>query len=364
MALYLLQDIQYFKEDNPVAAMILLIGLGAVIIVFFVGNLIRNGVNSGRVRRGTGSASRRFPVFALHRIGRSYGLNGEQLKTLEYVLKTNGVTDPDRVVNNPALLDKQFKRTYKQIERSSGSDEEAQQKLALLFSVRNTIEVAQNTSADTTQQLSANMEAVLTVNQESYPVKVISTKGETVLVNCPRNSIGSLIRFPKGTRLNLSFFSKTNKGFSFNCQLIDTTDTTFGPALQLAPVEKPKAMTQRRFRRRQAIIPCAYNLIRIEEGKGKKPGKMVVEPRRIEGEATDISIGGCSVKAGTPASPGARLKIEFNCPQSPVPIAVLGQVLRINRSGLAKTIMHIKFLKVPRKAMNVINSLVFEYSDD
>jgi c-di-GMP-binding flagellar brake protein YcgR len=208
------------------------------------------------------------------------------------------------------------------------------------------------------------MEAVLTANQESYQVKVISTKGDTVLVDCPRNAIGSMIRFPKGTRVTLAFFTKMNKGFSINSQVLGTADTSFGTALQLSHAGGAKPMTQRRFRRRQALLTCGYFTVRMEESKGKKPPKMVVDHRRITGTTTDISIGGCSIKTNYSVPPGSRLKIEFDATQSADPVAVLGQVLRINRSGITATIMHVKFLKVPRRAMNVINSIVFEYSDD
>jgi hypothetical protein len=45
-------------------------------------------------------------------------------------------------------------------------------------------------------------------------------------------------------------------------------------------------------------------------------------------------------------------------------INVLGQALRINRSGAAGTIVHIKFLKIPRRAFNAINAVVFGYHED
>jgi hypothetical protein len=89
---------------------------------------------------------------------------------------------------------------------------------------------------------------------------------------------------------------------------------------------------------------------------------MVVDSRRMTGSVTDISIGGCAIKTQISVPAGSRLKIEFDYTRGASPVAVLGQVLRINRSGIANTVIHIKFLKVPRKAMNVINTLVFEYS--
>jgi ATP:corrinoid adenosyltransferase len=59
---------------------------------------------------------------------------------------------------------------------------------------------------------------------------------------------------------------------------------------------------------------------------------------------------------------GGRLKIEFT--QSGVTTAALGQVLRTNRSGTIGTVVHVKFLKVPRRTMNMINAMVFEYDDE
>jgi c-di-GMP-binding flagellar brake protein YcgR len=331
-------------------------------------NLLKNGLSFG-VKKGSsgGSTQRHFSALALHRAVKPYGLNHDQIKVLEYVFKNGGVTDPAHTLNLPAVLDKHFKRAYGQIEKSANTEEEAQQRLALLFSVRNTIDMVQNTStqAPTTQQLSVNQAAVLTVNQESYSVKVLSVKGDGILVDCPRNAIGTLIRFPRGTRVTLAFFTKTNKGFSFNSQVLGVIDTPSGPALQLSHSGRPKAMTQRRFRRRQSVLACGYYFVRVEEAKNKKSGpRMVVDARRYPGNVVDISIGGCAIKTSASVPVGSRLKIEFEYSQSVLPVAVLGQVLRINRGGVASTIMHIKFLKVPRKAMNAINTIVFEYSDD
>ena len=63
----------------------------------------------------------------------------------------------------------------------------------------------------------------------------------------------------------------------------------------------------------------------------------------------------------TPIQVGARFKIEFIL--CDINLAALGQVLRTNRTGV-NTIIHIKFLKLTQKSMNVINSFVYEYSQD
>ena len=365
MLMFLLQQqVSYFKEDDPLAGTIILIGIGAILVIVFISSLIKNGLGIGKGPRKY-TNRRRFSVFAMRRVAKTYSLDHDQAKALEYVLKSNGVVDPETTTANPVALDKHFKRAFKYIENNAHSEEEAQQKMSLLFSVRNAIDIKHNTSAGAPsgQRVLPGMEAVLSVNNNTFSVKVISTKGDSVMIDSPRNAIGTQIKFPKGTRVNLAFVSKNNKGYSFDSQVIGMAETSFGSALQLSRGREAKAMTQRRFRRTNADLNCDFFIVRVEGAKSKRsPAKMVIDARRMTGSVTDISIGGCAIKTPISVPAGSKLKIEFDHAQSAAPIAVLGQVLRINRSGISNTVIHVKFLKVPRKAMNAINTLVFEYS--
>lgn len=363
MNLYLLQSqAQYFKEDDPFAGMVILIGIGAIIVIGLVGKLLgKNQVmTKGSQSKGV-TYSRKFSIFSMFKIRSMYGLSHEQAKVLDFVLKSNGVTDPERTVANPSVLDKCFKQTYRQLEKSSGSDDGSNEKIAMLFSARNAIEVVHNTSpaSASAQNLSSGMEVVLSADQASYQVKVISTPKNSVLVEVPSTSIGSPVRFPKGTRVKLAFVTKNSKSFSLNCQIVDTENTSFGPALVLSRSQEVKAMTQRRFRRKQVILDCGFFMVNVEETKRNKPPKLTVDRRRMSGTITDISIGGCGIKTQVPATAGSRLKIEFDAHRGA--IAVLGQVLRVNRIGLSYSVMHIRFLKVPRKAVNEISAVVYDY---
>jgi c-di-GMP-binding flagellar brake protein YcgR len=359
-ALYLLQT--YFKEDDPMGAIILVAGIGGVILIALVINLIRHGIGSSGMGGSGSSQVRRFSGFTLRRIAREYGLNRDQIKVLEFVFKHDNVADPERVMANPAVLDKHFKRAYQQIERFTTSDEEAQLQIARLFSTRNAIEFSQNAAANgPPPRITANMTAVLASGGDSYPVRVISSRGDLTTVESPKNALGNTVSISKGARATLSFFTKTSKGFSFEAQVVGADGNTRMPAIQLARAGRPKNLVQRRFRRRHVGINCTLRPIRIEEtGSGrKKKIRMITDARRFKGTIQDISIGGCAIKAGGGISAGSRVKIEFDYGNT-FGVAVLAQVLRINRSGIS-TVVHIKFLKVPRKAMNAINAAVFDY---
>jgi hypothetical protein len=366
-SLFLLQNVQYFKEDDPLAATILLVVIGAVIVISLAVGFIRNGIQGGGGRGRTAVTPRKFNAFTLRRIANTYGLDKDQTHLLEFVFRNDSVSDPERVMRNAALLDKHFKRAYRTIEQNAETEEEAQQRLVGLFSLRNAIEgnPAGGGSAASTSQLAENTAAVLSTGKESYPVRVISAKGEFVVVESPRNALGTPVRIPKGSKVSLSFFTKSSKGFSFDSKVVAAADTPHGPGLQLSHSGKAKALAQRRYRRKQVVASCVFYFVFVETAKtgNKKVPKLMVDSRRFVGTIQDISIGGCSIKTSAPVQVGSRLKIDIDYSDDST-ITVLGQALRTNRTGAVGTIIHIKFLKVPRKAFNNINALVFGYDEE
>jgi hypothetical protein len=365
---FLLQS--YFKADNPMDGMILLFVIGAIIVVSLVLYFIRRGI--GRPIAGTGTGKnkgsgvtpRKFNAFTLNRIASSYGLDKDQKKLLEYVFRNDAVTDPERVMKTPALLDRHFKRTFRIIEKNSSTDEDAQERLVKLFSLRNVIESSNGGNDASSVRLSENTPAILASGKDSYPVKVLSSKGQNVVVEFPRNALGTPIRVTKGAKVSLSFFTKSSNGFSYDGTIGGSVDTDQGQGLQISHSGIMKPLAKRKYRRRSTDMQCEIYFVKIEEtGTGKKKtAKLVVDNRKYTGMIKDISIGGCSLKSSAPVQAGSRLKINIDYDDNCV-INALGQVIRTNRSA-AGTIIHIKFLKVPRRTFNSISTLVFGYNDD
>jgi len=345
-------------EDKPVTLTEVIIGIS--VVVFILGGIIllnalsKKGPAGKKGSSGSGGVSL-FSGFAIRRIARNIGLNHEQTKMLEFAFKTDGVTEPERSINTPALLDRHFRRAFRIIEQS-GSGQETQRKLAILFSARNMIENSVLGSFTSTRQIKDDIVLILNTGKEKINVHIMSAKGEHLDVESPKNILGSQIKIPRGTRLSVMFFTKNNKGFSFETRVIGYSSKDGHPSMQLAHSNHLRFLSQRRNRRRQAVIACSLFLVYVE-GSGKKQ-RLIVDKRRIQGNIADISVGGCSMKMLTPVKVGARFKIEFM--QGDENVAALGQVLRTNRTGM-NTIIHVKFLRVSLKSMNTINAFVYEY---
>jgi c-di-GMP-binding flagellar brake protein YcgR len=354
---YLLQDV-YFQSSGdraPWVGPLVAAGIFAFFIIMIVAGIVKNRVE----------APRRFSGFALRKIANSYGLDTAQRKTLEGIFRYDAVADPVSVMQSTPLLDRHFKRAYQRIENSMEDDEALMGRFSMLFSTRNAIESAQNTSGSvtSTRHIPSGMAATLTAGRETYQVRVANAKGDSVLVEAPKNSLGNAVSIPSGSRVSLSFFSKSSKGYSFQSKVIGMMDTAKGPALKLAHAPRVKPLVSRKFRRRQTATSCSITMINVQEVKVRRKivRKMTLDNRRYSGTIMDLSIGGCSIRCTANISPGSRIKVEFVYGDSPS-IAALGQVLRVNRGGMYTTI-HIKFIKVPLRSRNLINAIVFEYTD-
>jgi hypothetical protein len=218
---YLLQytGVQWLKEDDPVAGIIFLVGVGLIAAFFIVANIVKNGIGATGVKKSSGAPSsgpRPFSGLALHKAARVYSLDRNQTKLLEQIFKAEGVSEPARVINNPPVLDKHFKRAYRRIERAADTEEEAQRQFALLFSLRNSLEAGSGSAgaAGSPPMITPNMAAVISTGDASYPVKVVSVKGGQIFTEYPQNALGSPVRMPRGTKVSLSFFTKSSKGFA------------------------------------------------------------------------------------------------------------------------------------------------------
>ena len=368
LKLFPLQSITNFSLDSsapdPKSLMIFGIVIVVFIIVIVIINIVKKGspaAKKGYTKSGGvgGGGVSLVSHFKLSRIAGNIGLDHDQKKMLFFVFRTDAVTDPERSVNNPSLLDRHFRRAYRIIEQTSRNQEEVQERFSVLFSTRNMLENNAGAALTSTRQLQDDMHAILIYGKERYTVPVLSTKGENLAVECPQNALGTHIKIPRGNTINVMAFTKSNKGFSFDTRIAGTSVTRGIPTILLAHSNRLKVLSQRRFRRRQTVIACYCNFVYVE-GSGKKQ-RLIVDKRRLTGNIMDISIGGCSIRASAAIRGGDRLKIECTIGNSS--IAALGQVLRTNRVG-GNTIMHIRFLKVSRKTMNTVNAYVYEYASE
>jgi hypothetical protein len=152
--LYLLQNV-FFKssgDNNP--------WIGVVAGIVFGGGFLFLLIRAVLKNRKSAPGASRLGGLALFKIAKTYGLDMPQTKALADVFREDAdrgpsEDDPLAVMNDPALLDDQFRRAYQRIGDSAEDEAAAQRQISLLFSARNAIDAVQNTTgtADRVNQI-------------------------------------------------------------------------------------------------------------------------------------------------------------------------------------------------------------------
>jgi c-di-GMP-binding flagellar brake protein YcgR len=366
VSLFLLQTndgVKYFKDDDPLAGIILLIGIGVAIVLALVVGFIRYGLAKAGITFFRSRSVKRFSPLALRRAVQQYRLSGEQVRLLSSIFQNNDVSDPQRVLENAPTLDRHFKSTYRVLKRGVGSknDAEVQQQLAQLFSTRIAIESSPfGISSGSIPKITERSAAVLKAGGKNYSVTVLNSHERQMTIDCPVNALGTPVSLPKGSRVALSCFIDATRGFASAAEMVQMVRDAKGtPVLDLVLKGKPETLVKRKSRRRQITIPCEMQVVTVKKSGNRT--MLTPDARKYPGDIQDISTGGCSIRTRGLLKPGSRIKIVFEHRDGAV--SVLGQILRINRGALINTIIHVKFTKIPLKAMNVINATVFEYNE-
>jgi len=364
-------DLSFFQlHDDGLASevMFFLIGIGILMAVFICIGIFKSRGKLAAFNEGYAPSKRRrkgFSGFALYRIASDIGLDREKAKMLEFVLRNDNVTNIAKSLESPDMMDRHFKRAYRLIEKTSISEEELNSRLSVFFATRNIIETYTHSEAaavTSTRQLQENTAAVIILggNEMNYPTRIVSSQSDVLIVEHPVNNKGSPVSIPKNSKITLAFFTKSSKGFSVTSRVMGSIETMNRHILKLAHSNKIRKLSSRRFRRRQTVISTRFFLVRVETlHRGQR---LLVDKRQFSGNIMDISVGGCSIRTNAPVKPGQKIKVEFT-QEGNFTVAALGEVLRTNRTGY-NTVMHIKFIKIPRKSLNIINAMVYEYADN
>jgi c-di-GMP-binding flagellar brake protein YcgR len=303
---------------------------------------------------------RKYSIMNFNKLVRQCGLDRDEKKLLSYVFKLNDVSDPEFVLEKPHLLDKYFKKAYGYALKTTKADDELNDELAELFSLRNVLENAPiGEVIISTKRLEKETDVIVVHGKNQYQSKVISSTGENLTLACPKNNIGSQMRMPRGGKVNLSFL--IDKPVAYETKVLETQDTGFGLTILVPHSDRLRLLAHRRCRRKQTVLECYFSEVNVvQTGKGrKKKTKLVAEKKQFKGTILDISAGGCSIKTPVLIAAGSKLKVQMPSSDDNT-ITCLGQVLRINRSGVG-VVMHVKFLKVPKRSGNAINAMVFEF---
>ncbi|MDR3276576.1 MAG: PilZ domain-containing protein [Treponema sp.] len=305
--------------------------------------------------------------FSLRRAGRDYGLDREGTRLLDFVLRTGPGEDPRRILKSQTLLDRHFKAAYTLISQETGKRNDSDERLARLLSLRKTLEVSRNKDkAPETPELHGNMPAIIWLEDEGYPVRLLAIREDRLLVENPRNALGDLILVEANCGIRLAFFIRSSRGFALTGKALKRTESPWGPALELLRKSPPALLNPPLFRFRELELPCSLSPVRLEETGIDESRRVRLVPEgpdsageaRTGGTALHLSLEGCAVRTALALEAGTLVKVELKSGELGT---VLAQVQRLNRNG--GNVLQLRFLKLSLRSANALSAALFGYLD-
>jgi hypothetical protein len=353
----------YFEKPDPTATYIGLAVFAAIALVLIFYTSI---VKKNRAKRG---GKKRFKKGAFKRQAAKVGLSKKQTKNIENLLKTHNVENPMRVFDNSAVLDSVIANKLNSLENAKAPPAEKEKIKYELFQLKRLIERSEMLSRvlNSTRQLRLSTKIELTHdNLHKYETIISANLKKMFAVEVPKNDAQRPVRWPKGTKLVITYLRDDNEIYTFNSRVLGYSTVNKVTTMLLAHAQNVKQSQNRMNRRKELDRPVYfYPVVIVESGSGRKKEKKAVvqQNRRHLGTLLDVSAGGCSIKSSFLFNPGALTRVDFETGYKSQAKA-LGKIQRIRKTEGKGGIMHIQFTRVSRNNMNKIQSFVYGYTDE
>ena len=341
----------------------------AVIAAVFIGIIVLGGALSRRRNRNLDPEQRRkYGRYVFHRMAKNIGLQKHHIEILEYLVRVCSVRQPFLIFSNTGLLDDMLKKgVYALHQNTKIKEEERERRLTYLFQIKQIIERnARGAGAlrSTVMVRSGQSVGITTETGRHYTSRVVSNMKDMVAIAAVNDETGTQMRWPRGTRLKISFWRESDAGYAFESKVLGYERIKGTLCVLLHHARTLRREQQRRFRRSPIHRPCFFfPVLVMETGSGRRAQKRAVvqTTRRYLGNLLDISAGGCSINSVYPLKSGSLCKIEFELARRQR-ITVFGKVKRIRKTGYRGGIMHVMFTKLSSHYLNQIYLYVYDFS--
>ena len=354
----------YWKHEDPVSNYVVFGIFGLLILIAIISSLVsKKNKSSGKSSLTGGLPS--YSRGAFRRAAAEAGLEDSDIRFMEEFARVSRTSNPEFMFKNPGRLDSFFKDSLRHIDKTAEMEATAEERRSRLLRIREALEVRRTLGPqiNSTRQLRARTTlSFISSDETNYPSVVVGVEAGGLAVEPPPDALGRPIHFRRGTRLTVYFYGTGHQGYTFRTRIRGYEDFRGKLVMVVKHSDSITSLPSRQHQRRDLREPCTFRRVRVElrKERGKNLKDVFVENLPFPGTAVDISAGGMSIQTANPLDAQEYLKIEFDVGEGN--FFAFGIVVRTNRLR-GGGVMHVRFVKISRKAINSVLSYVYGYSD-
>lgn len=365
------QNSMFFNESNssynPRNTVIFAIVVGVAIILIVLLNFFSKSAGGGNYgSRGSGpsiSYSRR----QFRKEATAIGLTKEQIKLLESLIKNYHVRRPMDMLKNSRTLNNTLGKALRDMSHMEAPPNMVENRKLDLYRVKQLIErrEPEESMILTTKELQLGQQLTMERDRDKrYNTVVTANLKEFYCVKVPTNSYGEQIRWNRGTKVNVSIWTKKGEEVHFMSKVMGYNSVKKITSVLLGHSKRLSRANLRRYRRKKIQKPVHVYPIRVVErmeGRRIKKEAVIDRNKGRMGTLIDLSAGGCAMTTTKPLKKGDLCKLNFELVQGN-PISTFGKVVDIRMQSRIRANMHIMFTRASTKNLNKINEFVYDFS--
>ena len=253
-------------------------GIIAVFVIFLIIGANANKSGGGSTGGGTAAkaASPRASRNKFRKHSKKLGLSQLQIKLLEDIAKRYKVPTPLNFFTNPKIFNTTMKKAIIDFENGSYAPQVRESYKMALFSVKQKLDRYSGTkkSFNTTRQLKSGLNITLVSDSKiRYESHIVANLKDAVCVSIPVQSDGNYIRWKKWQPLEVSFWEKGDKGFSFRTKVMGYSTVKNETCIMLQHSNSLSQSQQRKYPRKELNKHCYFfkiNIMTIGRGKNRQ----------------------------------------------------------------------------------------------
>lgn len=161
------------------------------------------------------------------------------------------------------------------------------------------------------------------------------------------------------SKIKLIFIYKNNTPYEIEARVVRyQKGKNNADLLVCAQTDRIVSRTKRAYPRLELFQTCNFSSVKAETKDGKTEYK--ISEKQHEGNLLDISAGGCRISTKLPIKAEQYIHINSNFGIEEEKKAI-GLILRTTKTKSEDFILHIKFVKIEKHALNQINALTSGY---
>ncbi|EPF30201.1 hypothetical protein HMPREF9194_00515 [Treponema maltophilum ATCC 51939] len=345
----------------PIALLVLALLALLIVLRYALAALVSFYKETARKKPG-----RVLDVGLLKNNGKKLGLTGEEIAFLIDLCKTYKIKDLPLLAETEQCIAGPLKTLYKNICAQENSAEEAhtEEKKLRLFIIIHKIENGKRNLTMVTNSTAFPAGLPATYTDESggnYHVVIIENTDAEMIISIPQKKDGSKVKPHPLSKISLTIQLKNGIAYRIFPRIVRYQQRKDFEEMVVTHTKNIKPMLQRRFKRVPVTLRCSFCAAKEIEDGGTK--RYTVSENSYPGIISDISAGGCKLRTAIPIREGRYIQISTDIAGKRID-SIIGVVVKSKKDVDGKTtVLHMRFVRMAKKARNIIFASVYNYDD-